>query len=106
MAKAWADMEKVEISVERGGRPDTARFDASVVGQVVPDEVGLFSIQKDQGHLFQQRGLMGFRGEVVVGLAFDDPVLGQFGLGVQGVGAMETFRAKRDARGESGAASY
>jgi len=46
MAKAWADMGKVEISVERGG---AARFDASVVGQVVPDEVGLFSIQKDQG---------------------------------------------------------
>jgi len=49
---------------------------------------------------------MGFDGEVVVGLGSDDLVLGQFGLGLQGVGAMDTFRAKRDARGESGAASY
>ena len=94
MANAWADMGKVEISVEGGGRPNTARFGASVVGQVVPDEVGLSSIQKDQGQLFQQRGLMGFDGAVVGGPGFDNPVLGQFGLGLQGSGAMETFGAK------------
>jgi hypothetical protein len=54
---------------------------------------------------FKQHGLMGFDGEVVV-LAFDDPALGQFRPAVQDVGGIETFHAKRDARGESGAASY
>ena len=79
-------MGKVEIAVERGGGPDIAGLDAAVVGRVVHDEVGLFSILKHQGNILKQRGLIGFDGEVVVGLAFYDQVLGQFALGVQGVG--------------------
>ena len=59
MANAWADMGKVEISVEGGGRPNTARFGASVVGQVMPDEVGLSSIQKDQGQALSAAWLDG-----------------------------------------------
>jgi len=49
-------MGKVKIAVERGGRPDSARFDAPVVGRVVHHEVGLFSILKNLGQILKQRG--------------------------------------------------
>jgi hypothetical protein len=81
-----ADVGKVEIVVEVGGRPDIARFNASMVGRVMHDEVGLFSILKHQRHIVKQRGLIGFDGEVVVGLALIDQVVGKSALGVQGIG--------------------
>jgi len=67
-----ADIGEVKIVVEFGGGPDFTAFDAAVVGRVVHDKVGLFSILKHQRHIVKQGGLIGFDGEVVVGLAFDD----------------------------------
>ena len=81
-----AEMGEVEIAVELGGCPDLAGFDAPVVGRVVPEEVGLFSILKNQSHILKQRGLIGFDGEVVVGLTFGDQVVGEFALGEQSIG--------------------
>ena len=74
-------MGKVEIAVERGGRPDIARLDAPVVGRVVHHEVGLFSVLEEQPKVVKQRGLVGFDGEVVVGVALIDQVVGHFALG-------------------------
>ena len=65
-----ADVGKVEIAVECGGGPDLSRFDASMVGWVMHDEVGLFSVLKVYRDIVKQRGLVGFDGEVIVGLAF------------------------------------
>ncbi len=79
-------MGKVEIAVEHGGRPDIARFDPPVVGRVVHHEVGLFSILEEQRDILKEAGLIGFDGEVIMGLALYHQVLGEFALGVQGIG--------------------
>ena len=84
--KSLADIGEVEIIVEGGGGPDISSFDASVVGRVVHHEVGLFSVLKHQSQILKQRGLIGFDGEVVVGVAFFDQVLGEFALGEKRIG--------------------
>jgi len=76
-----ADMGEVEVAVKRGCDPDLARLDASMVRGRVLDEVGLFSLLEEKRDILKQRGLVGFDGEVVVGFAFFDQVVGQFTLG-------------------------
>src|SRR4249919_3081291 len=55
-----ADMGKVEIAIEVGGGPDLSRFNASMVGWVMHDEVGLFSVLKVYREIVKQGGLIGF----------------------------------------------
>jgi hypothetical protein len=84
--KNLADMREVKIVVELGGGPDFSGLDAPVVGRVVDRAVGLFSVLKHQRHILKQRGLIGFDGEVVVGLALGDQVVGEFTLSEQRIG--------------------
>ena len=55
-------------------------------GGRVLDKIRLFSILKEQDDILKQGRLVGFDGEVVMGLLFFDQVLGQFSLGQQGIG--------------------
>jgi hypothetical protein len=57
-----------------------------MVGGRVLDKIRLFSILKEQDDILKQGRLVGFDGEVVMGLLFFDQVLGQFSLGQQGIG--------------------
>jgi hypothetical protein len=79
--KGLADMREVEIVVEFGGGPDLTSFDAAVIGRVVFDEQRLFAIVKEQDQIIEERGLIGFDGEVVVGVTFTDQVVGYRALG-------------------------
>ena len=56
--------KKNGLEVEMLHIPSTSR--------VVHHEVGLFSVLKHQSQIVKQRGLIGFDGEVVVGVAFFD----------------------------------
>ncbi len=81
-----AHMRKIEIPVEFRGRPDLARFDASVVRRGRLDKMRLAAIPKIELQGFQKTGLVSFHRERVVGLALLDQVSRQFALGQQGIG--------------------
>jgi len=84
--KDLADKGEVEIAVEFGRGPDVASFDATMMGRIDVDEVRLFSIVEEQHQIVEQRGLVGFDDEVVVGLSLIDQVVGEFALGQKGIG--------------------
>ena len=44
--KSLSDMRKVQIVVEFGGGPDFADFDATVIGWVAKDKIGLLAVVK------------------------------------------------------------
>jgi hypothetical protein len=80
-------MREVQVVIERGGNPDVARFDATMVG-TIESAVIRFAIQviKMETDRFEQLLLVAFDRKVIVGVALLDEVSGQFALGQQGVG--------------------
>lgn len=64
-----ADMGEVHITVEFGAGPDFTGFDAAVVRRVVGGPVWVASILEQKSDVVKQGGLIGFDGEVVVGVA-------------------------------------
>jgi hypothetical protein len=57
-----------------------------MIGRVVHDKLGLMAIVEEQHEIVKERGLIGFNGEVVVGFAGADQVVGEFTLGEKGIG--------------------
>ena len=81
-----ADVREVEITVEFSGGPDLPSFNAAMIGRVVGDKARLFAIVEEQHEIIEERGLIGFDGEVIVSFAGIDQVIGDFTLGEQGIG--------------------
>src|SRR5208283_1280593 len=77
---------KVEIAVEFGGGPDFARFQASMIGGRMLDEMRLAPILEVELQGFQQSRLVAFDGEVVMRVAFLDQIGGETALGEQSMG--------------------
>jgi len=77
---------KVEIGVEFGGGPDFARFEASVVGRRILDEMRLAALLEIELQRFENSRLVGFDGEMVMRLALLDQIGGQLALRQQGIG--------------------
>jgi hypothetical protein len=57
-----------------------------MIGRVVHDKLGLMAIVEEQHEIVKERGLIGFNGEVVVGFAGTDQVVGEFTLGEKSIG--------------------
>ena len=79
-------MRKIQITVQFRGRPDLARFDASVVRRGMLDKMRLAAIPEIELQGFQKTGLISFHREIVVGLALPDQISSKFALGQQGIG--------------------
>ena len=84
--KDLADMREVQVVVKGGGRPDFTGFDAAVVGRVMRDKVRGLSVSEPKSDVIKECGMIGFDGEVVVGVAFFDQVVGEFALGEKRIG--------------------
>jgi hypothetical protein len=79
------DVGEVEIGVERCRGPDFSGRDPAVIA-VDGDGVGGWPVVEEQGEILQQRGLIGFDGNVVVGLSLRHQIVGERALGQQGIG--------------------
>jgi len=84
--KGLSDMRKAKVAVEFGGGPDLADFDAPMVGRRVLNEIGFLSPLKPERDLFENAPLIGFDGEVVMGLALVDQVFGKLALREERIG--------------------
>lgn len=82
-----ADMGEIHIIVEFGTGPDFTGFDAAMVGRVVGDTLRGRSILEQKGDVVKEGDLIGFDGEVVVGVALSNQVVGEFSLGEERIGA-------------------
>jgi len=80
-------MRKIQISVQFGCRPNTARFYATVFSagniDVFRFRVDIAKIELDVG---AQGGLVVFRNQKIMSFSLLDYVIGKICLGVQGVG--------------------
>ncbi len=79
-------MREIEIAIELGSGPNLSSFDSPMF-KVHADEIGLFALLKIKGEIFEQRGLIAFDGEVVMGLSIFDQIVGELALGQQRIGA-------------------
>ncbi len=88
LAYVWG----VDIAVQCTARPDTARFDSPVFARGDFDEIGGLPIAEVERDVLVEHGLVGFDGEVVMGVALCHEVAGEFALGEQGIrGDVLTF---------------
>jgi len=65
-------MREVEVGVEFSSGPDLTGFDTAVIGWVPHDEERLSSVCEEHDEIVKEGGLIGFDGEVVVGVALSD----------------------------------
>lgn len=69
-----------------------------MIGRIV-DVVGFFPVEEKQCDVFKERGLVCFNGEVIVGLALQDQVIGEAAPGEKSVGsdnlALDVERIKK-----------
>jgi len=72
-------MREVEVAVELCGRPDFAGFNAAVIRRCIINEVRFLSVPEVEIDVFQERGLVAFDGEVIMGLTFSNQI-GRAGL--------------------------
>ena len=50
------------------------------------DKVGVLSVSEPKSDVVKECGMIGFDGEVIVGVAFFDQVVGEFALGEKRIG--------------------
>src|SRR5690606_24787079 len=84
--KDLAEEREIEVVIEGGGGPDRAALKAPMSEGRRFTEVGLSTLCEGELEVGQQRGLIGFDGEQIVGLALLDKVGGELTLGQQGIG--------------------
>ncbi len=89
--KHLADMREVEVAIERRAAPDTAGFDAAMLGWRTLDEVGGAPRREMHGDVRCQRRLVALDREVVMRLPLDQ-VACQWALGQQGIAAQGTHK--------------
>ena len=75
------DLGKVEVVVQRGGRPDHAGFDPSMLGWRLLNEVRFLPVLEIESEVLEQSPLVSFDGEVVMGLSILDQIAGELTLG-------------------------
>lgn len=81
-----SNVRKVEVIIELGSDPDFAGFNAAMLRGVMIDEVWFLSVSEEELDVCKERGLVSFDGEVIVGAALLDEVVGEFALGQESIG--------------------
>jgi hypothetical protein len=79
--KSLSNVGKIEIVVEFGCDPNFPDFDAAVIRRLVVDKIGVPPFMKIQSDIFKESGLIVFDGEVVMGFALSDHIIGDLTLG-------------------------
>lgn len=79
--KSLSNVGEIEIAVEFGCDPNFAGFDAAVIRRLAVDKIGVLPIMKIQSDIFKESGLVVFDGEVVMGFALSDHIIGDLTLG-------------------------
>jgi hypothetical protein len=83
--KGLSDVRKIQIAIELGGCPDFADFNPPVIRRIAKGKIGLLAIFEIQGDVLIKSWLVIFYGEMVVGLAFTNDILGDLALGQQSI---------------------
>ena len=75
------DVREVQVVAELVGGPDFTSFDASMIGRRGIDIIWLLPVLEKQGDILKECRLVCLYGEVIVGLAIQDQVVGDIVLG-------------------------
>jgi hypothetical protein len=84
--ESLADEREIEVVVERGRGPDRAGLKPAMSQRRRFAEVGLAALLEGELEVGEQRWLIGFDREQVMGLAILDDMGGELALGQQGIG--------------------